>query len=46
LRRLAEFHYLNFDSFGNNIKIFKLTIAEPKEGGPNPDQEPRLRTDP
>jgi hypothetical protein len=41
LRRLAEFHYLNFDSFGNNIKIFKLTIAEPKEGG---NQQPRPRT--
>jgi len=28
-RNLAEFHDLRFESFGNNIKIFRLTLGQP-----------------
>lgn len=28
-RHFAEFHDLRFDSFGDNIKIFKLTVGQP-----------------
>jgi hypothetical protein len=28
-RHFAEFHNLHFDSFGENIKIFKLTVGQP-----------------
>jgi Dolichyl-phosphate-mannose-protein mannosyltransferase len=28
-RHFAEFHDLRFESFGNNIKIFKLTVGQP-----------------
>jgi hypothetical protein len=28
-KNLAEFHDLPFDSFGNNIKIFRLTLGQP-----------------
>ena len=28
-RHFAEFHDLRFESFGNNIKIFKMTVGQP-----------------
>jgi hypothetical protein len=28
-KHFAEFRDLHFDSFGNNIKIFKMTVGQP-----------------
>jgi hypothetical protein len=28
-KHLAEFHDLRFESFGNNIKVFKMTVGQP-----------------
>ena len=28
-KHFAEFHDLRFESFGNNIKIFKMTVGQP-----------------
>ncbi len=33
--RFAEFHDLQFESFGNNIKLFKMTVGEPMPGSGN-----------
>jgi hypothetical protein len=31
-RHFAEFHDLRFESFGKNIKIFKMTVGQPMPG--------------
>jgi hypothetical protein len=46
-RHFAEFHDLRFDSFGDNIKIFKLTVGQPMPvvvGNGISDPKPKNRT--
>lgn len=38
--RFAEFHDLRFESFGNNIKIFKMTVGQPMPA-PVPQSSPK-----
>jgi hypothetical protein len=45
-KNFAEFRNLHFESFGNNIKIFKMTVGQPMPAALPQAEEPSLSSRP